>query len=347
MDPMTTPDPVRRRHRPLRIGLLLPTAAGSLEGRTPRWKDYLELVRLAEDVGFDSIWVPDELLWRTPGLPTVGWWHGWSIISAIAAVTARVEIGTLVTCTNDVGPALLAKAAETVDEISDGRFTLGLGAGWSAPQFRAFGLPADHLVDRFSEAVAIIHGLLRAGRISYRGRYYQVEDAELLGAGPRPGRVPILVGGRGPRILELAARYADAWNAFLVGRGSPDEIPPLHNGLDASCRAIGRDPATLRRSAAVIVSPDRRSFVIGQSDWGDRALGGSPEEIAAQILAFGHAGIDELQLGFLPTSRASLEGFGRVLELIETDAGTASVSGQRAAGTPPGPPVSVSRRGIY
>lgn len=300
-----------------RVGLYLPTMSGGIDGRTPRWRDYVELAGLAEAAGFDSVWVPDELLWWEPTGRTVGWWHGWTIATAIAAVTHRVEIGTLVTCSNYVSPAVLAKMAETLDEVSGGRFTLGLGVGWSERQFRAFGFATDHLIGRFAESVAIIHDLLRTGRSSYQGRFHSAVDAELLPNGRR-ARLPILIGGTGPRVMRLAARYADGWNAFLVGRGSADQLPPLRARLDEACVAVGRDPASLERSAAVIASPEGRPFLLGGADWTERALRGTDEEIARQLIAFANEGIDQLQVGILPTTRIAVERFGRILEHLDT-----------------------------
>src|SRR5215216_5997449 len=145
--------------RPLKVGLHLPETE-----RIAPWSDLAAMCRMAEDIGMDSIWVPDHLLYRSEGPEgdkTTGPWECWSIISAVAAITTRVEVGPLVLCTSFRNPALIAKMAATVDEISGGRLILGLGAGWNEPEYRAFGYPFDHRVDRFAEALQIIAGLLR------------------------------------------------------------------------------------------------------------------------------------------------------------------------------------------
>ncbi len=136
--------------RPLKVGLLLPT--GLREGRSVRWGDLKAMALHAEAAGFDSLWVPDHLLFEVgellsaPGEPRRGLWECWSVLASLAAVTTRVELGTAVACANFRNPALLAKMADTIDEISGGRFILGLGGGWHEPEFQAFGYPFGHLV---------------------------------------------------------------------------------------------------------------------------------------------------------------------------------------------------------
>jgi len=148
-----------RTARPLKVGLFLPTGEGDMAGGTPRWNNIKTMVQQAA-WGFDSIWVQDHLLfdYGDPGVRPTGVWECWSLLAALAAVTTRVELGALVACTSFRNPALLAKMADTVDEISGGRLILGLGAGYHEPEFRAFGYPFDHLVGRFEEALQIIQG---------------------------------------------------------------------------------------------------------------------------------------------------------------------------------------------
>ncbi len=179
-----------------KLGIILPEGEGDLDGRTPRWADYLAMARLAEEVGFDSVWFVDHLIYRNDasGRPPQGAWECWSVLSALAAVTSRVELGSLVTATSFRNPALLAKIADTIDEISGGRLILGIGAGWNEPEYRMFGYPYDHRVDRFAEAFAIIYGLLRDGAVDIAGTFYQARECELRPRGPRPQGPPIMVG---------------------------------------------------------------------------------------------------------------------------------------------------------
>src|SRR5438874_10363146 len=170
----TRVDAASRPRRPLKVGINLPTVEGTLAGKTPRWADLFAFAERAEALGFDSLWVPDHLLltWQEQ---TRGIWECWSLLSALAAVTHRVELGSLVACTTFRSPALLAKMADTVDEISGGRLIVGLGAGWDGPEGRAFDMKSDHRVDRFEEALQIIVPLLRTRRVDFEGKYYQVQ----------------------------------------------------------------------------------------------------------------------------------------------------------------------------
>src|SRR5579884_3029286 len=301
--------------RQLKIGLVLPTPAAQVMQTTGRagWPDLRAMAIRAEALGFASIWLADHLIYRFDGIPDDGPWECWSVLSALAAVTERVELGTLVACTGFRNPALLAKMAGAVDEISGGRLTLGLGAGWHEPEYRAFGFPFDHRIGRFAEAITIIHDLLREGRADFAGRYFEIRDCELRPRGPRAGGPPILVGGSGPRLLRLAAAYADAWNGMLLVRNShAGAIPPLRDRVDAACHDIGRDPATLARSASVRV---RLDVDPGRDDDND-ALSGSPEALVEEFRAFAREGITHLQVLLEPNTLASIEAFAPTLALL-------------------------------
>ncbi|MCA9861147.1 MAG: LLM class flavin-dependent oxidoreductase, partial [Thermomicrobiales bacterium] len=153
--------------RTVKIGLHLPETE-----RIASWQETMELVRTAEDGGFDSIWMPDHLIFRDESGEATGPWECWSMLCAVAAITNRVEIGPLVLCTAFRNPALIAKMADTLDEISGGRLILGLGAGWHEPEYQAYGFPFDHRFARFQEAFTIIHTLLQEGSIDFEGTWY-------------------------------------------------------------------------------------------------------------------------------------------------------------------------------
>src|SRR5438105_7361442 len=185
----------------MKVGAVMPIAEGELSGRTASYAELREIAQVAEGAGLSSIWVYDHLLFRSPGEPTTGIHECWSMLAALAADTSRVEIGTIVLAIPFRNPAILAKMAATVDEISGGRLTLGLGAGWHQPEFDAFGIPFDHRVGRFEEALRIIRPLLREGRVDFQGSYYRARDCELVPRGPRPAGPPLLVAAGGPRML--------------------------------------------------------------------------------------------------------------------------------------------------
>ena len=149
-------------------------------------------------------------------------------------------------------PALLAKMAETLDEVSGGRVILGLGAAWNQPEFDAFGFPWERRFDRFEDGLRIITSMLRTGRADHEG-LETARGARIEPRGPRPGGLPVMVGAGGPRMLRLTAELADEWNAGLV---SPAELAPALARVADACRATGRDPATLHRSAEVLVAFD-------------------------------------------------------------------------------------------
>jgi len=306
------------RARPLKVGLVLPTLTGSPPGPTLGWRDHLALARAAEAAGFDSIWVPDELLYRFDDAPAVGWWECWTMLSAVAASTARVELGTFVSCTNYRNPALLAKMAATVDEISGGRLILGLGAGWNEVEFDAFGFPFDHRVARFEEAFTIVRTLLREGAIDFAGTYYQARDCELRPR-PRPGGPPLMIGSTGERMLRITVPYVDSWNAWYDATGNrPEEVRPLRETVDAACRAAGRDPATLERTVAVQVRLSRGTGrKHGDPERRATPLAGSAEELAEGLRAYAREGIGHLQLVLDPITEASIAELAPVLELLD------------------------------
>jgi probable F420-dependent oxidoreductase len=302
-----------------KVGLFLPTGELIAGGATAGWTNLLDLARRAEDLGFDSLWVPDHFLLGSDGdSDTIGGWECWSLLAALAATTSRVELGALVSCTGYRNPALMAKMASTVDEICGGRLDLGLGAGWAESEFRAFGFPFDHRVARFEEAIQIITGLLRNGRVDFQGTYFAARNCELRPLGPRPHGPPIMVGASGPRMLGLTARYADAWNADFVT--NPESIRGLNDAVDAACRDAGRDPATLGRSASVFVD------VTGHSRAGDNwvadvraghALSGSTEELATALRTYADAGIEHVQVWLDPSTIAGVEALAPVLTLLD------------------------------
>jgi probable F420-dependent oxidoreductase len=309
---------VETRRRPFKIGLFVPHFEQPWSGRGPRWAEIAAMARRAEEVGFDSFWLPDHLLFRFPHVHQQGAWDVWSLLAALAATTERLEIGPLVACSSFRNPALLAKMADTIDEISGGRLILGLGAGWHEPEYGAFGFPYDHRVSRFEEALQIIVPLLRAGHVDFQGTYYTARDCELRPRGPRPKGPPILVGGSGERMLRLAARYADAWNADR--QNDVEAVKAVNARVDEACRDVGRDPASLARIIGIqvdLLNASRQPVQPRQWVMAPWPLTGTPEELAAQVRSYAEARVEHLMVWIDPVSLAGIEAFAPVLEMLD------------------------------
>ena len=301
--------------RPLKVGVQLPEVE-----YVASWAQQLEMARVAEEIGLDSVWVGDHLLYRDDGRPTRAPWEAWSTLAALAAVTSRVQIGPLVAATSFHAPAMIAKKAATVDEISGGRLILGLGAGWNRPDYDAFGFPYDHRVSRFEEAFTIIRKLLREGRIDFDGTYYRVDRGELLPRGPRPGGPPLMVGSQGPRMLAITLPHVEAWNAWFTWFGnSPDGYRPLRAKVDEACRAAGRDPAEVERTVALFVEfPGARGRSQGDLEGEDvEPLGGEPGVFAARLREFAEEGVAHVQLVLDPITADTIRALRPTLERLD------------------------------
>ncbi len=308
--------------RPLKVGLgisLVEEDGSLIHG----WNDIKAMALHAEAVGFDSIWVNDHLAFDLgdPDGPR-GAWECWSILSSLAAVTTRVELGTIVACASFRNPALTAKMADTVDEISGGRLILGLGAGYHEREYREFGFPFDHLVGRFEESLQIIHTLLRTGKIDFKGQYHEARECELRPRGPTRGGPPILIGARPdrPRALRLTAQYADYWNIFVINQ--VENLTPALAAVDAACVKAGRDPATLQRTVSILV--DRPGAESDVSKGGFSAYfasrspaTGTPEQLAELLRGYARSGVGHVQIFTAPMSMAAIDFFAPMLEILD------------------------------
>ena len=303
----------RPHNRPLKVGLILPDTEREMGGATARWSDLAAMARMAEDLGFDSLWNADHLIYRFPGKEVQGPWESWSMLAALAAVTSRVEIGPLVSCTSFRNPALLAKIVDTVDEVSGGRLVLGLGAGWHEPEYDAFGYLFDHRVSRFAEAIAIIHGLLRHGHVDFEGTYYVANECELRPRGPRPNGPPIMIGSTAPRMLGLLARYGDIWNAWA--RQTLQELAEDRDKVDAAMEAAGRDPATVERTVSLLVDLPTATGRPSEDKPGFKAR--EPADLAAHLASYAATGIAHVQLMLDPNTPAGIEWAARSLEMLD------------------------------
>jgi alkanesulfonate monooxygenase SsuD/methylene tetrahydromethanopterin reductase-like flavin-dependent oxidoreductase (luciferase family) len=282
----------------VRVGVQLPEVE-----REVRWPEYVAMARAAEESGYDSIWLGDHLLYRGDGREERGPWEVWTLLAALAGVTARVRLGPLVACASFHPPGLIAKMAATVAEISGGRFVLGLGAGWNEAEYRAFGLPYDHRVSRFEESFEIVRRMLAGERVTLDGRFWQAHDLVLL---PRPaGRVPILIGSNGERMLSIALPHVDWWNTWYAGYGNTVEgFEALNAQITAAAARAGRNPEEVRRSAAVLVELEPDAVRRPSSD--EDVLPVAPNELPAHLARLEAAGADEAILILRPITEASI-----------------------------------------
>ena len=306
--------------RPLKVGLYLPNGDGYMSPSSlRRWSGILKMARVAEEVGFDSIWVADHMIFRFDGDDgeTQGRWECWSLLSALAAATSRVEIGPLVSCMSFRNPGLLAKMAETVDEISGGRLVLAIGAGWHEPEYTAYGFPYDHRASRFEEGFEILRDLLRTGTSTFQGRFERTVDCELRPRGPRPNGLPLVVGTNGERLLRVAARHADGWNTTWIS--DPALVAPLQAAVDRACGEVGRDPGTLSRSACIYLTLPGGAgrFPTRSPEEPDPA---EPAAITETLHRYAAAGIDHVMVWLDPSTPAALEAFGQVLAELDGSA---------------------------
>ena len=293
-------------------------------GGTPRWDDILGMARDAEAPGFDSVWILDHQLIEsnTPGWEGVehGAWECWSILAAIAAAPAASSWARL-----SAIPCCAIRPSPPRWPIPSTRSRAGVSSwGWApagiSMRSRRSAFPYDHRASRFEEAIQIIHPLLKTGHVDFEGRYYSARDCELRPRGPRPEGPPILIGTKGDRMMRVAAKYADIWNAEWLAR--PEEADPLLERIDAACAEVGRDPATLERTFGMLV--DAPGWIANEHDdfatihrLGIKpALTGTAEEIAAGLNAFADRGTSHVQIWLGPNTREGIEALAPVLDLL-------------------------------
>jgi alkanesulfonate monooxygenase SsuD/methylene tetrahydromethanopterin reductase-like flavin-dependent oxidoreductase (luciferase family) len=296
--------------RPLRVGIQLPEVE-----REVGWAEYAAMARAAEEVGFDSIWIGDHLLYRDDGRPERGPLEAWTLLAGLAAVTRRVRIGPLVACASFHPPGVLAKMAVTVAEVSAGRLVLGIGAGWNRTEFEAFGVPYDRRAARFEEAFDIVRRLLAGERVTQEGRFWSTRDAVLL---PPPShRIPLMIGSSGPRVLAASLPHVDAWNTwFDLTENTPAGFEREDAKVTAAAGAVGRDPATIERSVCVLVVTDRAAAERPIPP-GCPPLEGPPPAVAAGLRDLAEAGADEAILVASPITEDSIRLLGGALSELD------------------------------
>jgi len=296
----------------MKVGVTVPMTANDVPAGEgfPTWRRIRDFAVQAEALELDSIWVFDHLVFRDEE-GTDGIHESWSVLAALAAATTRAELGPLVACAAFHPPAVLAKMAATLTEISGGRFVLALGAGWNEAEFRAFGIPFDHRVARFEEAFAIIRGLLKGERVTFDGEYHSARDAVLL---PQPQHsTRLMIGSNGPRMLHAALPHVAAWNTWYEDYGNDAEgFAALNAKISAAATAAGRAPGEIARSACAFVVLDRAADErpITQSA---PPIEGSADQIAARIRELAQAGAEEVILVVSPITERSIRELGEAV----------------------------------
>ena len=273
---------------PVRFGIQTPQQNGS-------WPEMVALWKELDSLGFDSAWVFDHFLpiFSDPTGPCL---EGWTALSALTMLTQRVRIGVMVTGNTYRHPSILAKMATTLDIISSGRLNFGIGAGWFALEHQAFGVPfpaVGERLRRLDEALTVIRRLWSEARVTFAGRYYQLNDALL---NPRPlqqPHPPVVVGATGEQVaLRIVAQHADMWNAF----GSPEVFQHKIAVLNEHCRTLGRDPDTIEKSVLMQMTmtddPEVKRRVLEQQSWG--MFAGTPSDIQQQIAAYVAVGVTHI-----------------------------------------------------
>jgi alkanesulfonate monooxygenase SsuD/methylene tetrahydromethanopterin reductase-like flavin-dependent oxidoreductase (luciferase family) len=281
----------------MKIGLALPIGERGPERRAPRYREIRELALLAEHGTLDSIWVADHIFFigLGGGEELRGVWESMTVLSALAEATERVESGPLVMCAPFRNPGLIAWMANTLEEISGGRFILGLGAGWHRPEFDGFGFNFDHKVSVLEDSLEIIVPLLREGKVDHDGKW-AVGHAELRPKGLRQGGPPILVAGTMPRMMRLTAKWADRWNSVWYGLPT-DQFRDERADLNAALAAAGRDQSSIEVSAGVAVKDAR---IIDRND-GD-GIRGTVDDIYEAFQVWHEEGVDEVMCRLEPPS---------------------------------------------
>lgn len=294
----------------MKVGVILPLGGSGEDRKAPSYQEIKHLALAIEKSALDSAWVYDHLIYRFPEKPVTGVQEAWTVLTALAEATSRVELGCLVFCVPFRNPALLAKMAVALDEVAEGRLILGLGAGWHKPEFDAFGYSFDHLVDRFDEALQIIVPLVKTGEVDFTGQYYSTPNCELL---PRPkeGGIPVLIASFKPRMLKLTAEYADQWNTAWLGHA--DALSERRAGLEAACQEAGRDPKTLEVTVGINVSFPELGAKREETD-SAKVISGTVEQVAEGLRGYREAGAGHLIVALDPLTQEAIELLSKAWE---------------------------------
>jgi len=286
------------------LGINIPNSERAIFAGTPRYADMLAMSQAAAKSGFEVLWFDDHFSFTTDA-DLRGAWDAWTLMAAIAAAVPDVQIGPMVACTAYRNPGVIAKMSEMIDDISGGRFILGLGAGWHKPEYDQFGIRYEPRVSQFEEALEIIHGLVRTGKADVQGSYYQANEAVNLPRGPRPEGPPILIGSTGERMLKSLVRYADAWN---TGGGTVEELKVKIAKLDAACEDAGRDSNTVVRTVGVAVAGD------GNTNDAANVIKGNTEQKVDRLREIVSLGFQHIMIRVDPSTPENIAAAAPVVE---------------------------------
>jgi len=301
--------------RPLKIGVQLPEVEYEYT-----WPQLLEMARVAEAIGLDSIWVGDHLMYSaTNTRPARGPYEVWTTMGALAAATERVQIGPLVASLGFHSPAMIAKKAATIDQISNGRFILGIGSGWNEAEYRGFGFPFDRRVSRFEEAFTVIRELFATGECDFHGEFYEIEGAMLFPKPVQPGGPPLMIGSKGARMLAITLPHVQMWNAWHHDYGNTREgLAELLSEIDRACESVDRDPTTLVRTICPLVQmtggtgrPSGSGEVVPPID------GTDPAALAGELATYAEMGVAHVQIVLDPITPASIAELEPALRLLD------------------------------
>lgn len=295
----------------MKIGLMMPLGERESERSPLPFADLREMALRAEADGLDSLWVADHLLFREEE-GTFGIHEAWTMLTAFAAVTSRVTVGTLVLALPFRNPGVTAKMAAALDEVSGGRLILGIGCGWHEPEFEAFDLPFDHRVARFEEATELLTRLLHDGQADFEGRYHVARSIELRPPAT-PGNPPILIAGKQPRMLRMVARHADAWNAAWYGTvDRADELRERLGRLGKALADEGRDPATLEITVGLNVAfPE----LAGDEEIPAKVIAGSIEQVGEGLRGYQAVNASHLIVSLTPSTTEAVAALAQAAEL--------------------------------
>ncbi len=301
----------------LAVGLVLESGADPILGTTPRWLDIRRQAKFAEDVGFDTVWVADELLWESDEWERpMGFWECVATVGAVAASTETITVGTWVLSSLHRNPGLTARIVETLHEISGGRFIFGLGSGHAGRQGEAFGFPANYTVSRYEEALGIITTLRNEGSASFDGRFHRAKGLVMT---PRPDgnpTIPLLLGGHKPRTMRLACEHADIWSAYATSSSQPEAFRELLGQFDNVCEESGRDAASVGKSVGVVVAPPGKNpeGVLADGD----PICGSVEQVIDTFSRFAEMGFTRVEIMAAGDQDETIEGLAPVVAAFDS-----------------------------